>query len=282
MAIRLSESPPRVANHFETKRLVDNFSAPAVTSIKCGEFFSLKQSIKSGWCKLKLFNANKVHSFSNHNREAKHAKSPKSATKHVMFADRLGLDLEMIHTKSILTDSIPNYHRLDQQSSANPPAKQKQTVKIIVPKFTLCPDTNYRKLIKNAICLNSVEIYNETSIRGIVLTLTKAELPPASTVVAPPASFSPEKLNLNLDLVYVIWSIDDWMSWKYQAAIQNNCKASSNSEIIKTHEFFIQNLDDLLQMTQRLKLIVCHQMGLVVFKDTNNDKCFSFDCAIKI
>lgn len=93
----------------------------------------------------------------------------------------------------------------------------------------------------------------------------------------------------NLDLVYIIWSVDDWTSWKYQAAIKNNCRTlrtpsnnSNNTGIIKTHEFFLQNLDLKLQVGQTLQLIVCHQTDLIVFKDTNNEDCYKFECAIKV
>jgi hypothetical protein len=89
--------------------------------------------------------------------------------------------------------------------------------------------------------------------------------------------------NTRLDLVYVIWTVDKWKSWKYQAAIQKNCKENlSNGSIIKTHEFFIQNLDYILEIDQTLELIVCHQIDMIVYKDTNEELCYKFKCAYKI
>lgn len=96
---------------------------------------------------------------------------------------------------------------------------------------------------------------------------------------------SPVKFNKrsSLDIVYIIWTIDDWTSWKYQAAIKNNCRTlPPDKGIIKTYEFFLQNLDTKLQVGQTLQLIICHQIDLTVYKDTNNEDCFRFECAVKI
>ena len=156
--------------------------------------------------------------------------------------------------------------------------------------------------------MNSIEIYNQSSIRGIVLTLAKSienaskehqlEISQEANNSSDKSSnknrlhlksfiknflkLKEDKLILNLDLVYIIWSLDQWKTWKYQAAIQKNCKSTQNNGIVKTHEFFIQNLDNYLHINQRLSLIVCHQIDLVVYKDTNNELCYNFDCAIKI
>lgn len=101
--------------------------------------------------------------------------------------------------------------------------------------------------------------------------------------------FSPRKSSIrskkstNLDIVYIIWSVDDWTTWKYQAAIKNNCRTlRPNKGIIKTYEFFLQNLDLKLEVGQTLQLIICHQTDLVVYKDTNNEECYKFECAIKV
>jgi hypothetical protein len=87
--------------------------------------------------------------------------------------------------------------------------------------------------------LNSIEIYNQSSIRGIVLTLAKSienatrehqiEISHESknnnkpnqsqlkSLIKKVLKLKEEKLNLNLDLVYIIWSKDQWKTWKYQA-----------------------------------------------------------------
>jgi len=36
------------------------------------------------------------------------------------------------------------------------------------------------------------------------------------------------------------------------------------------------------EIGQTLQLIICHQIDLVVYKDTNNEECYKFECAIKV
>ncbi len=96
---------------------------------------------------------------------------PISKSKHVMFIDQLGStwSLELIHTiqvnnrhstsddpreKIVTSQSIINY----KQSTNN------DRISKIVPKFKLKLSSNEVNLIKNGICLNSVEIYNHVSI----------------------------------------------------------------------------------------------------------------------
>lgn len=90
-----------------------------------------------------------------------------------MFADSLGLDLELIHTIRIqntattaIEPSLAPLRSLNKSGSV-------LGGKIIVPRFTLRPDRTYEKLITNGICLNSIEIYDQLSIRGVILTLTR-------------------------------------------------------------------------------------------------------------
>lgn len=129
--------------------------------------------------------------------------------KHVMFADSLGLDLELIHTiqintaasnagaddldKLITKQSFFNSYNNNNNSNHTMIAQQSSntTDKLIIPKFALSPDRNYEKLIKNGICLNSIEIYNQSSIRGVVLTLTK----PPNRVALESTTTSCSKLN---------------------------------------------------------------------------------------
>ena len=94
---------------------------------------------------------------------------------------------------------------------------------------------------------------------------------------------SKKKQPMSLDIVYIIWTVDEWKSWKYQAAIKNNCRTlRPNKGIIKTYEFFLQNLDTKLKVGQTLELIICHQIDSVVYKDTNNETCYKFEFAVKI
>lgn len=246
--------------------------------------------------------------------------------KHVMFADTLGLDLELIHTiqlpnsssldelgKLISRQSFFNSYNSSQSALVSHGNKQpfvSTTDKLIVPKFSLSPDNNYEKLTKNGICLNSVEICDESCVRGMILTLTKAqhqldtdgESCPANTLDEQPAerarliddefgkstksrskqSKANNQLTSQLDVVYIIWTNDNWLTWKYQAAIKNNCKTYPSNGILKTYEFFLQNLDTRLQIGQTLQLIICHQIDTVVYKDTNDELCYKFECALKL
>ena len=273
-------------------------------------------------------------------------------SKHVMFADSLGLDLELIHTIHLANQYNQNFkedcliefrkvtlikqtfynsygefatkEELLSNESQNKFSNSNTLFnqKTIIPKFSLNPDHNYKKLINNGICLNSIEIYNLSSIRGIILTLTKPtsirthnreinEIEEEKISPFKPKNKSrlsnrfskflrlkgdasqkndidvihSDSNDVKLDLVYVLWSTNMWKSWKYHAAIQRNCKISNSGRIIKTHEFFIQNLDKILEIDQTLQLIICHQVDMIVFKDmmdAKNDVCYNFKCGYKI
>lgn len=250
--------------------------------------------------------------------------------KHVIFSDSLGLDLEFIHTvvqnecdttdlKSKIIGQIDRQNKLLLVNSQTSSSSSSLLIddKILIPKFNLNTDKCYQSLIKNGICLNSIEIYNQSSIRGLILTLTnnksnkeqtrliQQEMANIDTIKSYftrlfKNRFLKQQQNQQLqhdstdklDLVYVIWSKDDFKTWKYQASIQNNCKENfltlNKNELVdegnsvKTHEFFIQNLDNLLDIGENIKIILCHQIGSVVFSDTNNQICYNFECAFRI
>jgi hypothetical protein len=297
----------------------------------------------------KFFRNRSLKNYSSKN-SASSSSSISSKSKHVIFADSLGMDLELIHTIQIANtqnfnldeDCLIEFRKvtLTKQSffssysefdinlsgekllnSIHVRSKDLNLTlnqKTLIPRFTLSPDINYTKLVTNGICLNSVEIYNQSSIRGIILTLTKPESNTKNEYIEnrkeikkkderslirqsslriskrlsklfklKPQGSSTAMVNSakKLDLVYVIWSTDDWKSWKYHAAIQKNCKSHSKSGIIKTHEFFIQNLDLILDIDQTLQLIICHQIDMVVYKDmmdSSEEVCYNFKCAYKI
>lgn len=201
-----------------------------------------------------------------------------------MFADYLGMDLELIH--EIKFNSIHHLQPIFKSAKAVDPDK------ILVKNFHLKPDINYLKLIQNGICLNSAEIYNQNSVRGIILTLNES-----GKFLPKKSSNKKSKLvklfrhrdeivvkEKQLDLVYVIWSVDDWKTWRYQLTMQKNSKIlkSSPNTLIKTHEFFIQDINHLVNIDNKFQLIVCHQIGMDVYKDTNEDNCFDFKCAFKV
>lgn len=198
-----------------------------------------------------------------------------------MFADYLGMDLELIH--EIKFNSIHNLQPIFKS------ARVKDADKMLFKNFHLQPDINYLRLVQNGICLNSAEIYNQNSVRGIILTLNESgKIVPKKTTNKLVRLFRHRDeivvREKQLDLVYVIWSVDEWKTWRYQLTMQKNSKIlkSSPNTVIKTHEFFIQDIDDLINIDNKFQLIVCHQIGMDVYKDTNEDNCFDFKCAIKI
>jgi hypothetical protein len=329
--------------------------------------------------KSRIFEKIRQSTTKRHNRQnSMRSSSGSPSSKHVIFADSLGMDLELIHTIQIINtqqnaslkdDSLIEFRKVtltkqtffntfngdfnnsaDEEQENSLTTRLKNSVvynqKTLIPQFVLSPDVNYEKLIKNGICLNSVDVFNQSSIRGIILTFTKSEAAGGSSSLSVTravsvaqvrretmikrrgsipicsrfsrllrfnsfnndisANTAKTKLAVNptsgvnaattnkLDLVYVIWSTNDWKSWKYHAAIQKNCKATQQSTnsggcvdggIIKTHEFFIQNLDHVLDIDRTLQLIVCHQVDMVVFKDMHDasrEVCYNFKCAYKI
>ena len=73
----------------------------------------------------------------------------------------------------------------------------------------------------------------------------------------------------HLDLVYIIYSTDNWRTFKYK----NTCHQKNSSQeyfeqstesIIKTHEFFIDENDKSKPFT--LQMVVCHQINEKVSK----------------
>ena len=62
-----------------------------------------------------------------------------------------------------------------QMEAAVVPIQRRQRFgqKTMLRRFNLTADANYNKLVTHSICLNSVDIYNRSCIRGTILTLTK-------------------------------------------------------------------------------------------------------------
>lgn len=205
-------------------------------------------------------------------------KKPMDSTdKRVTFVDSLGMDLTLEH-------NIYSIQQLDQFTNYS-----KCFTTRIVPKFKLENKRIYDNLIKNKICLSSVEIYNQISIRGIILTLSnKTYDKPVSSIKMNKhinnylklfnlVKSNYKKVELSkLDLVYIIYSTDGWKTWKYQATLPKTCKSNnSNGNVIKSHEFFIQNIDRLTSTC--LQLLVCHQINSTVYHDDNNNMGFNFE-----
>lgn len=97
---------------------------------------------------------------------------PISKSKHVMFIDQLSSNwsLELIHTIQVnnrySTSDDPRDKIVTSQSIINykPSSVTNDRISKVVPKFKLKLSSNEVNLIKNGICLNSVEVYNHVSI----------------------------------------------------------------------------------------------------------------------
>lgn len=104
---------------------------------------------------------------------------PISKSKHVMFIDQLSSNwsLELIHTIQVnnrysITDD-PRDKIVTSQSIINyKPSVNNDRISKIVPKFKLLLSSNEVNLIKNGICLNSVEIYNHVSLHLILMIMS--------------------------------------------------------------------------------------------------------------
>ena len=84
------------------------------------------------------------------------------------------------------------------------------------------------------------------------------------------------KSNKKLDIVYIIWSVDEWQTFRSQVARQKACRSRSEDDVIKTHGFFLQNVDKIFEKAQILQLVICHQIDQTIYYDSNNEKCYNF------
>ena len=85
------------------------------------------------------------------------------------------------------------------------------------------------------------------------------------------------KSNMKLDIVYIIWSVDDWKTFQSQVGRQKACRSRAEDNVIRTHEFFLQNVDKIFKKGQLLQLVVCHQIDENIYYDSNNENCYSFE-----
>ena len=115
------------------------------------------------------------------------------------------------------------------------------------------------------------------SIRGTVLTLNEINNNESiQTKTKKRINYFSNKRNkkLNLDLVYVIYTTDKWKTWKFMNTLQKSCKINDSNKLIRTHEFFIQNIinnntNDNDENIFQLQLIVCYQIDSHVYQDDN-------------
>ncbi len=199
---------------------------------------------------------------------------------HVIFVDTIGMELKTEH-------KITTKYEEDEDEEI---IKNNNEISII-PKFNICNTLD--KLIKNKVCLNSVEIKNESmSMRGTVLTLNEInsnESIETNNKTKKRINYFNKKRDkkLNLDLVYVIYTTDKWKTWKFMNTLQKSCKINDSNKLIRTHEFFIQNIinnnnNDNDENILQLQLIVCYQIDSHVYQDDNQKLGFNFDLATKV
>ena len=243
-------------------------------------------------------------------------KKPTSESKHVMFIDQFGMDLEQIQTIQMGRDCDEVMVKVILQknqifSASNNQSKFRIRVcKRIVPTFQLNTKEANLFLLKNGICLGSIEICNKFSIKGVVFTVdnkdayslnlcSRFDVNQVLNELKEDVKSKPKlgknkfmellqgvffhdeiaKPNSKLDIVYIVWSVDEWTSWKFQVGIQKACKTYSIDSKIKTHEFFIQDLDKVLKTNQVLQFVICHQVNSIVYYDTNNGDFYNFEWA---
>lgn len=233
------------------------------------------------WTKLDKFIDDFENGFKKLFNKKKLLKSFQKQTKHVTFVDTIGMELKTEHK------IITKYEEDEDEEII----KNNNEISII-PKFNICNTLD--KLIKNKVCLNSVEIKNESmSMRGTVLTLNEInnnESIETNNKTKKRINYFNKKRDkkLNLDLVYVIYTTDKWKTWKFMNTLQKSCKINDSNKLIRTHEFFIQNIinnnnnNDNDENILQLQLIVCYQIDSHVYQDDNQKLGFNFDLATKV
>ena len=162
--------------YFDSKHKNNFTSTPTAHSNRKFEInkAKIKKLFEIKWSNKKLFES--LFCLNEYDEiEANKAQAIKS--KRVIFADKLGMDLELIHTIKINNQAHRNENELNQlltkqsffnsysQNNENDDSSNyksfnnviiKQNDKVLIPKFILCPDNNYEKLIKNGNFLNYV------------------------------------------------------------------------------------------------------------------------------
>jgi hypothetical protein len=244
--------------------------------------------------------------------------------KSVSFADSRGLDLELIHIISKANRIfIYTKENEPSQVRKQPPFADKKnelimTQKVLVPEFILNPEDQYERLGRTGICLDSIEIYNHAFIRGVVFTM-----PPVGNNISHNSGHQRTRSNsleesetsraeiagglkkrsllskglaklLKLstgysgsdDMVYVIWSVNGWQSWEcIEATRQKRLESADKDDLpVRMHEFFIYKLSSLLDVGQKLQMIICNRSDLNRMDEDVHEKkmSYSFKCGYKI
>jgi hypothetical protein len=242
-------------------------------------------------------------------------KKVRAKKKSVSFADTAGLDLELIHIISKV-NRIFIYTKDDlEESSGKAKHEQKQLAiamnkKVLVPEFILNPEDSYERLARTGLCLDSIEIYNHSFIRGVIFTMppltnrsrsNSLQESQITTDSSLQEFAKTKKKNLltkgisklfklsnnysSSDLVYVIWSINGWKSWEFNVAVRQKKLENQGKQDVPvwTHEFFIRNLENLLEVGQHLQLIICNKSDLMKMNADicENKMSYSFKCGYR-
>jgi hypothetical protein len=246
-------------------------------------------------------------------------KKSRTKKKSVSFADNFGLDLELIHIISrvnrifIYTKDETAESKVYEKNEIIGESKPKQVAitinkKVLVPEFILNPEESYERLARTGLCLDSIEIYNHSFIRGVIFTMPPLTNRNRSNSLQESETESikefakAKKRNLltkglakllklgssngSNDQVYVIWSINDWKTWEFNVAVrQKKLESEDKHDVpVRTHEFFIRNLETLLEVGQHLQLLICNKNDLMNMNDDihENKMSYSFKCGYKV
>lgn len=186
--------------------------------------------------------------------------------------------------------------------------------KVLIQQFEAIDELKaFEKFDKDKVCLHSIEAFQNGTIKGRIYTKIQ---PPMINYVdrnqrKPEKNSGNSKLKkldggifnffkrknkkidktIHIDIpkepeitndepvevVYVIWSIDKWKTWKTQEAYL--IEQSGNHRV---YVFSIENIFDIVKAGDLIQLAACHQVGNDVKDDTNDKKFYCFQCAEKL
>lgn len=233
------------------------------------------------------------------------------AKKSVKFADDVGLNLAEVH-EILEQDNIFFLNTSNNKLKSNGSVRRSSQVgrlKVIQPLFRLTPEDNDEKLATNGICLESLKIYNHSTIQGLILTMPVAVPASSNSRSNSLVGANGDEIDLGLekkkngkaalfkgfskllkmstsvkDAVSVVWTVDEWKTWRCEAAkaLKNAANVTPfEDELVAAHEFVIGDLEAVLEAGQKLQLVVCHKAdgksggGHVA---AESQVCYEFKC----
>ncbi len=151
-----------------------------------------------------------------------------------------------------------------------------------VAMFKIFDDVNIRgRIIVRKTCLKTVDVFydrvnedskdNRRRLKSLnLLRLFKSKKRRFSKTDID------EKLMKPYGEALIVWSVDDWKTWKTIQAIYVH---QTNDFLV--YEATLKDVDDLVGVGQSIEFAACYQNDTGVFKDTNDDKCFIFERVVK-